>query len=53
MAAIGVFEMGSGPIWMNDVQCGGHETSLANCPFTGYGVHNCDHEKDAGVMCDM
>lgn len=53
MAAIGVFEMGSGPIWMNDVQCEGHETSLANCSFTGYGVHNCDHEKDAGVMCDM
>lgn len=53
MAAIGVFEMGSGPIWMNDVQCEGHETSLANCSFTGYGVHNCDHEKDAGVVCDM
>lgn len=45
------FEMGSEPIWMVDIQCKGHKTYLAKCSFNEYGVHNCDHEKDAGVMC--
>lgn len=53
MVVIGVFEMGSGLIWMNDVQCEGYEIFFVNCFFIGYGVQNCDYEKDVGVVCDM
>lgn len=53
MAANAYFEMGNGPIWMDDFQCEDHETSLAKCSFNAYRVNNCDHEKDAVVMCNI
>lgn len=45
------FGRGKGRIWMDDVQCTGHETSLTECRHRGWGRNDCDHGKDAGVLC--
>ena len=42
---------GTGTIWMDDVQCTGGESRLADCPFGGWGLHNCRHAEDVGVSC--
>ncbi|NXX59902.1 DMBT1 protein, partial [Scopus umbretta] len=45
------FGQGSGPIWLDNVQCSGTETALSECLARPWGLNNCDHGEDAGVMC--
>ena len=45
------FGPGSGPIWINYVMCNGSESTVGKCPSGGWEKHNCDHSKDAGVIC--
>ena len=45
------FGQGSGPIWLNGVGCTGIESNLESCVHSGWGVENCPHSKDAGVVC--
>uniref|UniRef100_A0A3B5LAT1 Soluble scavenger receptor cysteine-rich domain-containing protein SSC5D n=1 Tax=Xiphophorus couchianus TaxID=32473 RepID=A0A3B5LAT1_9TELE len=42
---------GSGPIWLDNVECTGQEVALAHCQHRGFGENNCGHGEDAGVIC--
>ncbi|KAF1524465.1 Deleted in malignant brain tumors 1 protein, partial [Eudyptes sclateri] len=45
------FGLGSGPIFLDNMQCHGDEPSLQMCRHNGWGVHNCRHVEDASVIC--
>ncbi|XP_078612620.1 scavenger receptor cysteine-rich domain-containing protein DMBT1-like isoform X2 [Branchiostoma floridae x Branchiostoma japonicum] len=45
------YGQGSGPIWMDDLNCYGSESSLQYCPHRGWGSHNCGHGNDVSVSC--
>ncbi|NXC72599.1 MARCO protein, partial [Anhinga anhinga] len=42
---------GTGPIWLDDVNCNGREHSIFDCEKPDWGVNNCSHNEDAGVEC--
>ena len=46
------FGQGSGPIFLDDVSCGGTEIILARCGHLGINItRSCSHAEDAGVRC--
>ena len=42
---------GSGPIWLDNVQCSGTENDISDCQHNGWGRHNCTHSQDVSVTC--
>uniref|UniRef100_A0A8C4P276 Soluble scavenger receptor cysteine-rich domain-containing protein SSC5D n=1 Tax=Dromaius novaehollandiae TaxID=8790 RepID=A0A8C4P276_DRONO len=45
------FGQGFGRIWLDDVNCSSREFVLSECSARLWGVHNCNHGEDAGVVC--
>ena len=39
----------SGPIFMDNIQCGGDESALLQCAYDT--VHMCSHNNDIGIIC--
>ena len=47
-----VSDRGSGPIFLDQLDCNGTENTLLECnAFTGRGLSTCDQSQDVGVRC--
>ncbi|KAM9052862.1 LOW QUALITY PROTEIN: scavenger receptor cysteine-rich domain-containing protein DMBT1 [Megaptera novaeangliae] len=45
------FSPRAGSTLLDNVNCVGSESSLGQCPHSGWFTHNCRHHEDAGVIC--
>jgi deleted-in-malignant-brain-tumors protein 1 len=49
----GYFGQVDGPIFLDEVNCTGGETSILECLSVSAGTHDCRHFQDVGVICPV
>ena len=49
--ATATFGQGEGPVWMSNLNCQGHESTLWECSWSRIAGIYWDHYNDAGVIC--
>ncbi|EDV21315.1 uncharacterized protein TRIADDRAFT_30641, partial [Trichoplax adhaerens] len=42
---------GTGPIYIDELNCRGYESNIFQCSHNGFEKHNCYHRQDVGVEC--
>lgn len=42
----------SGQIWLDNLACPSSAEILEDCTHPGWGINNCRHWDDVGVMCN-
>ncbi|CAL4061058.1 unnamed protein product, partial [Meganyctiphanes norvegica] len=47
----GHFGAGTGPVWLDSLDCTGEESNLKDCHKSQAGASDCSHSEDAGVTC--
>jgi len=47
------FGGGSGPIWLDNVQCNATERNIGDCQHSGWGSNSCTHDNDVSISCDV
>ncbi|XP_022603702.1 soluble scavenger receptor cysteine-rich domain-containing protein SSC5D-like isoform X2 [Seriola dumerili] len=52
-AELAYFGGATGKIWLDNVNCSGNEGTLSECEHRGFGIHDCEHNEDAGVICSV
>lgn len=50
---INVTHNGTPIFLMDELDCQGNETSIKDCNFDGWGVHDCNTEEVVGVVCKI
>ena len=43
---------GRGQIWLDEVECIGYESTIAECQHNPWGYHNCGHGQDVSISCN-
>ena len=47
------FGVGSGPIFLDEVDCSETDSVLLQCnTFTPVGIHSCTHSQDVAILCE-
>lgn len=42
---------GTGPIWLDGVNCEGSEINIDDCDHKPWGLHECYHSADVSINC--